>query len=662
LLCQERLKAKRSIATIWEATPPLLYVFTIKKAEAKMIKRKHTQEPFESVAVDKHAFDMSNVKPERLRKEIKEYLESLYPFMAAGLQYVNFKKSPDADGNAVGSIDYNGNGVNITIPIILEEHNLKEPTLGIYDNRIVPLDKEYLDYIVDYPEYGEQVKENELPANMQYIMQSGLFQSPDSGVYKSASKIVGTIFDEDACNPYHYYGTILKRAADHDVTVEEGVYCESAEMLSMLKEANDANKNEPHTMIGKDERLNKAPVVRKITDSGVYRNVFIGGEVCSACVMCDAFSVVPGEKVKSLVFAQKPYGSELDSGEEHKAPEWGYGEAMGSGYADKINHWEMGGEYYVDSEDPQGCHIFFIDRKPYIASLGSNGIRYSTPYYVERDESLNYGDDGKKVRALLVKDMEKASHMFIISEHAAEVRKIDGEKLKENGLGHLYEENLDYYLVPATHEIKEIKGKKVPLTTAADGYRDIVEKVSEDYPNTMILINKGANLHTVTVSDSVTMRKHADVSSNGALLLANYYTGSEKSNISEYVPEHPYQFSGDITKKAANRAGLQNLSEYRGEFRKLAEHIKAYVGLDKVADIGATVDKLVGVETSIDDEWMDTNNVLHLMDNVISKIAELLLMARLGKNDISESILGRAMYAIVKLSNDVRGASSKGSY
>ena len=50
------------------------------------------------------------------------------------------------------------------------------------------------------------------------------------------------------------------------------------------------------------------------------------------------------------------------------------------------------------------------------------------------------------------------------------------------------------------------------------------------------------------------------------------------------------------------------------------------------------------------------------MDNVISKIGELLLMARLGKNDISESIASRALYAMVKLSNEIRGMANANAY
>lgn len=635
-----------------------------------MIKRKHISEPFENVSTQKHAYDMSNVQPERLRKEIKDYMENLYPFMAAGLQYVNFKKSPDADGNAVGSIDYDSNGVNITIPIILEENNLKEPTVGIYNNRIIPLDKEYLEYIVDYPEYGEQISENELPANMQYILQKGLFQGDSPTVSKHAEVPIGTIFEEDQYNPYHYHATILKQAVDNTVRVIDGVYCNSSEMLKLTKQAEEAKKTiiQEVKVIGKDERIGKAPIVSKITDSGLYRNVFIGGDVKSANVVCSLFSIVPGVAAKSLaltvVDSREPYEDvccEEDVAASQQ-PSWAYGDVMGSGYSEPLNSWRILNSSLVKTSSPQGKYILFVDRKEAHYALGSDGIKYSIPYHVKRQENLNYGDAGTKATVLWVEDPQGGSYCFIASDKTADIRKVDREKLKGSGLGHIYEENMDYYLIPESLSIMEIKGNKASLTTAADGYGSIVEKVSADYPNTMTIINKGANLYSVNVSNADSLIKHADVSANGALLLANYYTGSDKSNIAQYSYEQPYQVNGDISKKAFDRAGMNLLSKYRGEFKKLAEHIKSYKAIEKIADIGATVDKLVGVEASIDDEWMGTNDVLHLLDNVISKIAELLLMARLGKNDISESILGRAMYAIVKLSNEVRGVSNTGSY
>lgn len=638
-----------------------------------MLKRKIVQEPFDSVKI-KHAFDMSDIEPENLRKEIKDYILNLYPFMASGLQYVNFKKAPDADGNAVGSIEYSKDGVLISIPIILDEYDLKEPTVGIYNNEVIPLDKEYLEHRLDYSEYGEQIKENELPANMQYITQTGLFQGSNPGVYKKAEEgIVGSIFKEDPNNPYHYYGTLLKRAADNTLSIDDDVYYKSAEMLvaQKLKEGKG-----PHTSISKDEALGKAPQVRKIVDDGEYRNVFIGGEVKPAYVLTSTFSIAPGVSTGSYAFAKG-----LDESQEHitrptfdirdrwDGPrhydsytnrEWCYGDIYGSGYVEKFYSFAI--SRYMDREpkDLLGNYIL-IERRGNVDD-GPDKIHLSIPYYVDKIESVIYGDKGIETTAMFVTDPESNKLCFIISDYAAEVMKINKDKLREVGLGHLFEGMYEYYLIPVTEKMVSIRGIKKDATSAVDGYSGIVEKVSSEYPNSMVLINKGTNLHTITVSDGVNMTKHADVSSDGALLLANYYTGGDSESINDYTPEVRYQFNGDISKVAIDRTGVDLLERHRGEFRKLAEHIKQDDMLSKVADIEEAVNKLVGVEESIDDEWIDTNNVLHLIDNAISKVAELLLMSRLGKNDISESILGRAMYALVKLSNEIRGVSRIGSY
>lgn len=638
-----------------------------------MIKRKHESEPFENVSTDKRAYDMSTVEPDKIRKEIKNYIENLYPFMSAGLQYVNFNKSPDADGNAIGSIDYEGQGIKLTIPIIMEEHNLKEPTIGIYNKHAIPIDKEYIEYIIDYPEYGEQVSEDELPANMQYILQSGLFNNESPNVSKQAEVAIGTIFEEDPDNPYHYHGTILKLSADNSVRVDEGGYYNAAEMLKLTKqavEAKDILVDKNVMVVGKDERIGSAPKVSKITDSGMYRNIFLGGEVSPAYVICNTFNIEPNGVSKSLVFkidnSDDDESSIIDRIREIRYPKWGYGDAFGSGYMDAIDPYIINSDYLRQIKDPQGKDIVILRGNKTYRGLISIGTSYSAPYHVDQQETLTYGDAGDKALVLYVTNMDKIPLCFIISDKTAEISEIDPDKLKHSSIGHLYDDKISkYIIVPAEYMIRVIRGVRNELTNVYDGYRGIVEKVSEDYPNTMEIINKGKNLYTINVSDGDTVIKHADVSSNGALLLANYYTGNDKSNISGYAYEQPYQFNGDISKRACDRRGLELLNEYRGEFKKLAEHIssyKHYKGIDKIADISGTVDKLVGIDTSLDDEWISTNDVLHLLDTVIGKIAELLLMARLGKNDISESILGRAMYAMVKLSNEIRGASSSGTY
>ena len=631
-----------------------------------MIKRKHISEPFESVTIDKKAYDLSNIEPDRFRKEIKNYVENLYPFMSAGLQYVNFKKPPDDNGDAIGSIQYIGSGIEITIPIIVEENNMKEPTVGIYNNHIIPLDKEYIDYVIESPEYGEQIRENELPANMQYITQSGLFQNSNAGVYKSAS-VVSTIFDEDPSNPYHYYGAVLKKASDNTIEICDNIYCDSASMLKYIKEAEDNPKTSPSSM-GSDKRVVDMPTVQKLTDSGRYRNVMMGGDVIAADVMCNLFSI-EGGKTKALAYRGNSMGlqSPMSPNDVKESSEsWGYGDAYGSGYeGDNDVRWTLG-ESTDKIDDTLNRYIIFVRPSAIKANSGDmvSDISMSSPYKIHMMESVNYGDSGEPAKILFAESLNNGSrYKFILTDRVGDVRKIDNEKLKNSNLKYLYDEIEDIYLVPENYKIKILPSDKKEMDGYKDGYTKMVREISESYPNTMSIIDKGAGMYTINVEGDGAEYKYANVSDKSALLLANYYTGQSLPSMSGYKTDHAYAFSGDISKTAVDRTGMSTLKKYKGEFGKLAEMMNGYnEDIKKVADIGETVDNLVGIEASIDDEHIDTSNVLQLMDNVISKVGELLLMARLGKNDISESIASRALYAMVKLSNEIRGMSNTNAY
>lgn len=634
-----------------------------------MIKRKHVSEPFESVGVSKKAYDLSNIEPDRFRKEIKNYVENLYPFMSAGLQYVNFKKPPDNNGDAIGTIEYNGNGVAITIPIIIEEYNMKEPTVGIYNKHIIPLDKEYIEYIIDTPEYGEQVNENELPANMQYITQSGLFQGNDPGVYKGAG-VIATVFEEDPANPYHYYGAILKKAADNTISVDDKVYCDSAAMLTYIKTAEDKASTSSPASISSDKRVVDMPMVQKLTDTGRYRNVMLGGDIVAADVVCNLFSI-EGGKTKTFVYREKrrgpfhPFWRPTDH-DSVMVNSWGYGEAYGSGYEDTTGvAWRFQSDR-DNIDDILNKYIIFL--RPG-AKEGSSGnteteVFMSSPYRVDMMESINYGDQGDTAKVMFVESLNDGSkYKFVISDKIGEIRKINNDKLKNSNLNYLYDAAEDIYVVPANYGVKILPGNKLPLDNYKDGYAQLVRDIAEEYPNILSVINKGAGIYTINVSSPDAEYKYADISEKGALLLANYFTGQNEANMAGYKSDHPYAFKGDIGKHAASRKGITVLRAHKGEFGKLAEMLNGYSEeIKKVADIGETVDGLVGIEASIDDEHIDTSNVLQLVDNIISKIGELLLMARLGKNDISESILSRALYAMVKLSNEVRGLSNTNAF
>ena len=632
-----------------------------------MMKRKKGIQPFESVKVEKLAYDLSNVEPEEYRKEIKRYIQNLYPYMASGLQYVNFSSPPNDEGNAIGSIVFDSDGVEITIPIIMEEKVLKEPTVGICKGKVVPLDKNYLEYAIDYPEYGEQISENELPENMQYITQNGLFQGSDTGQFKRAS-VVGTIFEEDIDNPYHYYGTILSKTAENRLEVKDMLYCNSSEMLAILRESEefqDKNANEDKSISG-DRRIIDVPSTRKITDSGYYRNVMAGGKTVPMDVHANLFSI-EGGKTKSLGHTYGEGDHSLTCNTESTGSDnrgmWCYGDAYGSGYVgeerDKYRIELMSGT----PMDAQGWHIVFS--RP-VAIKRSDGYRQeaqslSSPYKVNSVETLTYGPSGEKAMVMMVKSLNDDNHYkLIITDAVSEIKKVDSEKLKNSNLRYLGDNGEDVYMVPENYLICILPNSMRQFDGQNSGYASIVREIEKDYDNNMSIVDKGSGKYTVNVSNGDTETNHRDVSKNAALLLANYYTGQKHASISEYKTDGLYAFKGDIAPRMPNRIGASILSKYAGEYKSLAIYIDNLGDdLKKSAEIGDLVDKITGIEKTVDDEHIDTSNALQLIDNVISKIGEMLLMSRIGKNNLSESILSRALYAMVKMSNEIRGLSSE---
>lgn len=629
-----------------------------------MIQRKAKQpEPFANVVVEKRAYDISDIEPENYRKEIKGYVQSLYPFLSSGLQNVNYKKPPDEEGNAIGFIQYEANGIAITIPVIIDEYNLKEPTVGIYNGRAIPIDKEYISYLVDEPEYGTQVSDQELPGNMQYITQSGLFQNNDSGIYKSSERIISTLFDEDRNNPYHYYGTIIKKAYDNTISVDDSIYCAAAEMLKMVKEAEDNKELAKCEGMCTRKIAEEVPAVQKLSDTGKYRSVMIGGAVRPCRVFADLFRIEGGEtKAYAETVAEEEMleCSNPTGGKTPELPTWGYGDVYGTGfeYADQ--------GLYHDNVKPQDASMSYMmfstmQKRKNHNGLGSNHAdrAYSVPYYVDMVEDMAYGE-GEKATVMHVKSMADGHrYKFIITDKVAEVKKIDQGKLKGSPLRYMYDEVEDVYLVPNTYGIVGIGNNRVDLDGYKDGYTQMIKDIESEYPNQMTILSKGANLYTVNVSDGGGTYKHANVSGNGALLLANYYTGNDHSNINEYKTDTSYAYKGDTEKKAIYRGNVKPIRQYRGEYKKLAALLSTMSeGIKKVADIEPVVDGLIGIEGAIDDEHVDTTNISKSIDNVIGRISELLLMSRLGKNELSESILTRALHALVGLSNELRGMAN----
>jgi len=633
-----------------------------------MIKRKDRIVPFGDVKIEKKAYDLSNIRKEDIRKEIKNYLITIFPFLSQGLEYVNFKVPPTESGDAVGYIKYNDGTKEFVIPLIIEENNLKEPNIAIYNNKAIPIDKEYMEYMLDSHSPEAMVNDNELPGNMQYITQSGLFQPEDGGQYKRASRIYGISVEEDINNPYHYIGALLKKAEHGQIYTEDGVMLTASEMLMAVKEAEDNRTNAGMSFIGQDKEVVDLPQVQKITESGKYQSVMIGRRVMDGAVYTDLLNL-SGGRIKKSLFIQLLNAKQSPSLEVQRVGGsrniednswWGYGDAHGSGYYGDVERWDIS-DRMKPLTDIERESVAFVQKKAEKKEDGKEEMDYdlTVPCYIETIENIMRGEDGgERVMIIHARSYEdNAMYRLIVTNKINEGRIVKQEKLKNTVFGYLEDPASKVLLIPETWQALVLPSVKKPLDGLEEGADKIAQQISDRYPNRMNIINRGNGIYNITVSDKENVIKHGDMSKNAALLVANYYTGQESADISEYVCDHNYAFSGTIKTASPTCMKYPRIFKYRGHYNEMAKELNNDPFM-KSAGIEESIDKMVGVDTAIDDEKIETTNVLQLLDDVISRISELLMMARLGKSQISESILNRALYANVKMSNEIRGLSS----
>ncbi|MDP3013040.1 MAG: hypothetical protein Q8M92_02275, partial [Candidatus Subteraquimicrobiales bacterium] len=410
----------------------------------------------------------------------------------------------------------------------------------------------------------------------------------------------------------------------------------------------------------------------KITDSGKYKSVMIGGKVVAACVLNNLFAVEGGStKPLSICYprvSETPiinnFFSKSVHGERASSYPWCYGDVYGAGYLGQVNMWSLHEMILKhDFDELTGKHISFARaaaEKGEDSSWVSETVVLSSPYLVDRVENIHYGDEGRMASVMYLRSLNNnTDYVFIVSDKTAEIRKVNADAMRDGAFKYT-DSKADVYIVPESYDVVVLGPQKKTADNYVNNYSSQVREIEKDYPNNMAIINKGANLYSVNVSTPNDEFNHKDVSANAALLLANYFTGEKLANINDYKFEHTYAFKGNYDRRVPDRSKITKTAKmFKGDFKKLAETIKGWYGdSQKIAGIDELTDRLTGVDDVIDDEHLDTTNMLQLIDNIITKLGELLLMSRLGKNEISESILSRALYANMKISNEIRGMSS----
>ncbi len=119
---------------------------------------------------------------------VMSYMDKHYPYLSNGISNISFSKKDETTKDGVGAVQYKSGGIEITIPIIIDDGELKEPNLGIYKEQIIPISEEIFNWISsNTQQVGDLIqRDSQHISNMDYLQQTGLFEEPDMGGYKVA--------------------------------------------------------------------------------------------------------------------------------------------------------------------------------------------------------------------------------------------------------------------------------------------------------------------------------------------------------------------------------------------------------------------------------------------------------------------------------------------
>lgn len=126
---------------------------------------------------------------------VTDYIDKHYPYLSDGVSNISFSKKEESTKDGVGAAQYKNGGIEITIPIIIDDGELKEPNLGIYKEQIIPISEGMFDWIAsNTQQFGQLIeRDSQHISNVDYLQQTGLFEEPEGGAYVKTSCAKDTI-------------------------------------------------------------------------------------------------------------------------------------------------------------------------------------------------------------------------------------------------------------------------------------------------------------------------------------------------------------------------------------------------------------------------------------------------------------------------------------
>ena len=119
---------------------------------------------------------------------VLEYIDKHYPYLSGSVKNISFSKKEEPTKDGIGAAQYKNGNIEITIPIIIDDGELKEPNIGMYKDQIVPISEDMFKWIMDNTQnFGELIqRDSQHISDVDYLQQTGLFEEPDVGGYKAA--------------------------------------------------------------------------------------------------------------------------------------------------------------------------------------------------------------------------------------------------------------------------------------------------------------------------------------------------------------------------------------------------------------------------------------------------------------------------------------------
>jgi len=658
---------------------------------------------------------------------VNDYLIDKFPELSSGIRPVNFQAKDPEVGSAVGSAEYRDGSIAFTIPIFIEDFQLKEPDIALAGKRVIAIDmgqikslglKSQEDGVMtEHPEEDDITDQTEFitslfettdadqDGNPMYFkgakeisekvaeVYDSLYKADDvfSDRVKSFIRCPNTIYEKEDIikvaleemeeNPYHYRCVILKKVGGdlkHDYAEDVSETELKALNSRVIKEADFVSFNP------KDA---DPPKIKNIEEPGEY-DIYFKDSIVRVPVFTNIFTIenTASRNIKPLAIIDS---MALDMGSTEavfnsnellaedklvtdKKKGWIFDKMYGIKYDDMMlgekgrdGTWlELEG--VDDIQDHVGEDIVFC----------ADGGKMSSPYKVIKAEGYALGEKREKISVI---DVESYASKKVLSLwlkcQVDRPLKANKNKMQHNQYKAVSDTTYPLWMIPAQYRIMLLPGNREISIKPRDYYGKYFKNEFGKYDKELILTTSNYNPTKVDIAIKEEEKDPIIVSEVGKVaadLYVQHFMGRD-----DIVSEDLQKGKGYLISKVASDPefkeypDVESLKEYRGEWMKLAyvllknkdvvkysKAVKDDGQILKKAELESLVDDLIGLEYVDNDNIGNTNDIEYNIEDIIDKTGQLLLLSRIGKNDIPENILMRSIKALTKLLNEIRGNDS----